>query len=37
MGNCAGYCISDNPENKKKITVERQGVDDNVAYINENN
>ena len=25
MGNCAGYCISENPdENKKKVTVEEK-------------
>lgn len=40
MGNCAGYCISDNPDNKKKVTMEQkedgQFQNNNVAYINEN-
>lgn len=38
MGNCTGYCISDGPENKRKITVEQKEGDShlsNVAYINE--
>jgi len=40
MGNCAGYCISENPDNKRKVTVEQKDADgqytSNVAYINEN-
>jgi len=38
MGNCAGYCISDGSDNKRKITVEQKDGEshaNNVAYINE--
>ena len=41
MGNgCAGYCMADNPDNKRKITVEQKEGEgnaayNNVAYINE--
>lgn len=35
MGTCASYCMTDNAENKRKITVERQDGDA-VAYINAN-
>ena len=36
MGNCAGYCISENPDNKRKITVEQKdGEFQPNAYINE--
>ena len=35
MGNCAGYCMSDELANKKKITVEQQ-KNDNIASINMN-
>ena len=39
MGNCAGYCMADNPDNKRKITVEQKegegGGYSNMAYINE--
>lgn len=40
MGNCSGYCISDGPENKRKVTVEQKdgegaSYSNNVAYINE--
>ena len=38
MGNCASYCMSENPDNKRKITVEQKEGDysqQNVAYINE--
>ena len=36
MGNCAGYCMSEDANNKKKITVEQQQKSDNIAYINMN-
>ena len=40
MGNCTGYCISDGPDNKRKVTVEQKEGEggyqnQNVAYINE--
>ena len=37
MGNCTGYCISENPDNKRKITVEQKDGEQhhNVAYIND--
>jgi hypothetical protein len=38
MGNCAGYCISENPDNKRKITVEQKEGESqfqSVAYIDE--
>ena len=41
MGNCSGYCISDGPDNKRKVTVEQKegdgGHQNNVAYINDAN
>lgn len=39
MGNCAGYCMSEGPDGKRKITVEQKDAEghyqQNVAYINE--
>jgi hypothetical protein len=39
MGNCGGYCISEEGQNKQKITVEQRDGEgqyqQNVAYINE--
>ena len=40
MGNCTGYCMSEDPNGKRKITVEQkdgegQYAQNNVAYIDE--